>query len=551
MYTEMRQFQAYVTKNAYDMSVFNEYDTWPHVNYGTIDNPLLIFGAGTTWRMVVCSGPGSEEESSSHEKMYFIVREGPIHRCIMCGQCFKLVKLRDEVASAENMYYSSVFTQIADRVVGELEDFSIFTHNFTMSDPRDYRSNIIPKDRAYAFVNADEADHIMVDPAYRMEFYKNLETDYYKRRRVSGEIARQAELAGIDFQKKTKMDKDVYETWIKIEKEILKFDRVYNRYEKFMGRALFDPKNHERRERRMLQRKAEREEENYTYYQGGLTESEQMYRDYYESDIEEFQDNEYYNERLDSALLASTGQFDLNKYDLAEENTLRLNRAPADSIIDSLIFRHKYRDVADKEFARRSARVSERAHQRALNRDSKVVKDLGDVVEEIYARKSNFISADEVEKELLPFASYVAEEGLQQFKDYYESDIEAGEINGDLLNDLSERDRIRFSECYLNELNKSLITDKEYVMIPKRPFDNSLSVVGNFFFDLVDFNFRVRPIARNLAFRDVSARFQPLPVNSEEREITEDDNKRYRPILEFKKSSNTVNNDNLLTGNRH
>lgn len=50
MYSNMRQFQSYLTKNAYDMSVNNEYDLWPHTNFGTIDNPLLIFSAGTTWR---------------------------------------------------------------------------------------------------------------------------------------------------------------------------------------------------------------------------------------------------------------------------------------------------------------------------------------------------------------------------------------------------------------------------------------------------------------------------------------------------------------------
>ena len=50
MYSNMRQFHAYLTKNAYDMSVNNEYDLWPHTNFGTIDNPLLIFSAGTTWR---------------------------------------------------------------------------------------------------------------------------------------------------------------------------------------------------------------------------------------------------------------------------------------------------------------------------------------------------------------------------------------------------------------------------------------------------------------------------------------------------------------------
>lgn len=51
MYSNMRQFQSYLTKNAYDMSVNNEYDLWPHTNFGTIDNPLLVFSSGTTWRL--------------------------------------------------------------------------------------------------------------------------------------------------------------------------------------------------------------------------------------------------------------------------------------------------------------------------------------------------------------------------------------------------------------------------------------------------------------------------------------------------------------------
>jgi hypothetical protein len=52
MHSNMRQFQSYLTKNAYDMSINNEYDLWPHTNFGTIDNPLLVFSAGTTWRYI-------------------------------------------------------------------------------------------------------------------------------------------------------------------------------------------------------------------------------------------------------------------------------------------------------------------------------------------------------------------------------------------------------------------------------------------------------------------------------------------------------------------
>lgn len=538
MYTEMRQFQAYLTKNAFDMSIFNEFDVWPHTNFGTIDNPLIIFGAGTTWRMVMCSGPGSEEESSSHEKMMFIVREGPIHRCIMCGQCFKLLKLKDEVASEENMYYSSVFTQISDRVVGDIEDFPLLNYNFTMSDVRNWNRNIMPTNRAFVFVNADESDHIMVDPAFRLQFYNDSLVDLKKKEIVKYEIARQAELAGLNKGNKITMEKDVFETWVKIERDILHFDRLYNRFVRFEGRKLYDPENHERRERRMLDRQRERLVSNYTYYYGGLTEKEQMYRDYYESDLEDFPEDTLLDEKMDNAKLAATGDFNLNNYHFLEENTDVQRRAPADSFVEKLLFRHRYRQVSDgPQYERRVQRVTERSLRRAENRDPRVVQDLGDKLEELYVRKGLFENITGKEDELLPFAGYIAEEGFAQFKDYYETDIEQGEINKDLLEDLSERDRIAFSECFVNDFNKSVELDKSYVMIPKRPFNNKKSVVANFIDDLIDFNYRVKPLARNLVFRDVSSKFQPLPLNDNELAISNEDNSRYKKVLDLKRTS--------------
>lgn len=38
----------------------------------------------------------------------------------------------------------------------------------------------------------------------------------------------------------------------------MKFDRVFNKVEKFDARAMTSPHNHERREKRMLERKRER-----------------------------------------------------------------------------------------------------------------------------------------------------------------------------------------------------------------------------------------------------------------------------------------------------
>jgi len=537
LYSEMRHFQAYLTKNAYDMSIYNETNVYPHVNFGTIDNPVLIFGAGTTWRMVICSGPGSEEESSTHEKMYFMVREGPIHRCHICGQCFKLLKLKDELNSPENTYYSSVFTEISDNVVGNVEGISAFSFGFTVNDGTSQASNVIPKNRAFIFVNNDENDRLFCDPAYRMSFYSEAEKYLDKTIRVFGEIERQYELAGLNT--KTVIAKDVYETWVKIEKDILYFDRLYNRYEKFEGRRMFDPDNHERREKRMLQRKHDRLEESYTFYNGGLTETEQMYRDYYESDLEEFPDNDYINELNDNEILRMRGELDIKKYIFSESVAMEDTLSPVEDYIESLLFKFRYRQFSDRNFDERHSRVLKRFSDRAKNRDSRIAKDLGDKLEEIYSKKGFFSDVTRQEDDLLPYAEYVAEEGFKQFRDYYESDIESGSINKDILDDLPIRDRLRFGECFVNDLTKNLLTDKYCFSIPKRSFDTSKSIVHNFVEDLIDFNYRVRPLARTLAFKDVASRYQSLPVNDEERRIVDEENDRYKKVLDFSKSGKT------------
>ena len=68
-------------------------------------------------------GPGIEDDSHAHEKMYYFLREGPMHRCQVCGQCFKLVRLKDE-ASELNDYYSTMFASINHFEIGE-EDLQV------------------------------------------------------------------------------------------------------------------------------------------------------------------------------------------------------------------------------------------------------------------------------------------------------------------------------------------------------------------------------------------------------------------------------------------
>lgn len=494
--------------------------------------------------MVICTGPASEEESSSHEKMYMIVREGPIHRCMFCGQCFKLVKLKDDVYDPQNTYYSTVFTELSPQIVSEQEiQPHWMTFPFVSHEINNNVANVQPTDRHYLFVNGDEADHIMTDPAYRMERYKELENDYFKYNMVVQEIERQKKLIRNREQNTIMMPRDTYENWIQVEKAILRFDREFNRQEKFEGRALFDAENHSRRERRMLERKSKREEENYTYYFNGLTEEEQMYRDYYESDLEDdmYPESSVSAQLKDEKMLRDSGDFDQKHIQFIETSAFNENREQVDDMVGKMLFNYKYRQVSDKDYEERNQRVLRRFKERAQNRDILLMEDLGEKLENIFVQENlaneflrdlNLGNSDVLEKYgLLNFAQYVAEEGLLQYKDYYGEEL----ANKNLINDLPEREKLRFAEVYFNFYNRTLENDKTYAMIPKRPYDNKKSIMSNFVEDLVDFNTRVRPIARNLAFKDSSDKHNLLPLNENEEKKTEN-NKRYRKVLGFTKT---------------
>ena len=483
MYTNMRQFQSYLTKNAYDMAVNNEYDLWPHTNFGTIDNPALIFCASATWRMVICTGPGSEEESSTHEKMYMIIREGPIHRCIMCGQCFKLINLKDDIYDPLNTYYSSVFTEVSHKVVSDVELMPWALNPFVSHDLNMNHYNIRPEDRAYTFVNADEADHIMTDPAYRMQKYKELDDYLTKIIQVNTELDKQQRMIVLSEDDKVAIPKDIYETWYDVERAIQKFDRIFNRYEKFVGRAMFDHENHERRERRMQERKNSRLKDNYTYYFGNLTETEQEYRDYYESDVEETNDYEFLNNLKDESYLRASNDFKLDNYELSEGSVINSSREAVDDLLGKSLFKYKYRKVGDSKFEARNERVITRSQERIKNLDKGFTEELSHLIENHYVEskfniKQMMNKADQV-KGLDKFLNFIAEEGYNQFMDYYSDDLEEAE-NMTYYKDLNIRERIRFAECYENHFNLGNELENYYVQIPKRPYDNKLSVVTNF-----------------------------------------------------------------------
>ena len=116
-----------------------------------------------------------------------------------------------------------------------------------------------------------------------------------------------------------------------------------------------DPDNFERREKRMLEAKKKRWTENYTYFFGGLTEEEQQYRDYFQTDLENDPESEALEEFLDKERLALSGEFDTKQYDFIETSLDLEVHENFEDIIEDKIFKFKYRQNAGDldTFARR------------------------------------------------------------------------------------------------------------------------------------------------------------------------------------------------------
>ena len=109
------------------------------------------------------------------------------------------------------------------------------------------------------------------------------------------------------------------------------------------------------------------------------------------------------------------------------------------------------------------------------------------------------------EEETRAFREYMVDEAMQQYRDYYEDDAEEQSFF-EYLNNLSNRDRIRFMEIFEDPTIDR--TDyKKYFMIPKREYNPELSVMSNMVLDLVDFKDRVRPLSHDVSMLEAAKKY--------------------------------------------
>lgn len=116
------------------------------------------------------------------------------------------------------------------------------------------------------------------------------------------------------------------------------------------------------------------------------------------------------------------------------------------------------------------------------------------------------------EEETRPFREYMINEAIQQFKDYYEDDTEETHGFFEYLDNLTNRDKIRFMEIF-EDFSIDKQDYKKYFMIEKREYNPELSVFSNMVLDLVDFKDRVRPLSKDISMLEYSAKYQKENVD--------------------------------------
>jgi Cytochrome c oxidase subunit Vb len=468
---DAHEVQAMVTNNTFDLEIMMG-DTNPQRNFGTIDNPVLIFSANVGWRYVMCTGLNEEDEGLSHVGVWFILREGPMHRCAHCGQCFKLVNLKDEI-SEENDYYLEHYMPILEEEMGDDDELvTRFTfHKFAEPYPCFHPAQ--NSNFAYVLVNADDHDRILTDPAYRMQ-----------RLQEGHETLQNFHLALIEIEDRLLWQrggyypaiaytKAEYEDLITSELAIRKLDRVFNKVLKFEKRAILEPEDHERREKRMIERARVRTL-NFTKYVG-TNEKEQMYNDYFETDADH--EEELISEQDDYERLFASGIFDFKNYEFVEEDTDGVVPV-VESVFQQKIFKFKHRkwnEDPSRHFIRES-RMIRRYLERMRHRDPEIELDSKSTSD-----RNFMINYSKLQR-------YVVEESVQQYKDYYESDED--DIKD--LEFITPDEQLQFAEIF-KDYSRPLGDFKAIISVAPREYDKTKSWLDNLREHYKDLRTRVLP----------------------------------------------------------
>jgi len=482
-----QEWQALIVGNPYDVNTMNMLEQAMVANFGTVDNPHVVFTSDAPFRYVGCTGQSNEDDYEGHEFLVFMLREGPLQRCPSCGQVYKLVRLRNEFSPEMDYYLANLIPYAVDEM-GEMDQVINMSILRMQKDSYESTQFETPSNYVYNLVNPDEHDRLLTDPAYRLERSKKLEEKLYVYLYSLQEIEKEY-VENFGPMIRYPMNKVDYETLLDVEKTIFKLDRLFRKVDKFNNRKYIDRENHERREKRMLDRSNERWQSNYTFFYGGLTEEEQKYRDYFETDLENYPEDEEIESKLDENEIFASGDYDLDKYDFQELYT-RQPEDDATSYLEKKAFKFKYRKAKDsvEAYERRQTRMIQRQLERFDRQGvQEIVGQLTDSIEQ--GNEANRIYYER------RYLDVLAKESVAQYQDYFETD---GEEDFTVFDNIPDAEKASFLRVFENYAVPS-VENKGFATIPKREWDTTGGIWANFYNSLKDYTTLVYPKARELA----------------------------------------------------
>ena len=460
---EAAEWQALITKNSYEEMIFLNQDMPQLQNFGTVDNPHIIYTSEVPFRFVACTGPPSEDDFEYHEVMWMLLRNGPLQRCGGCGQVFKLVILRDEF-SAENDYHTTGLTENDVEFMGEADvsqttslfrPFMFFTGDHTHFETK---SNYV-----YTLMRMDDHDRYLTDPAFRMEQNQLIEEKNIHLVNTINKIDDNFK-KNVGEKAITHLSRDQYENIIETEKSIEMLNRHFERIQKFQMRAMLDPLNHTRRQNRMEERMATRKD-NITFYLGDVDEAFLQYKDYFETDVElEPVDPAQDLKNVESKILTSP-ENNLNNFDFTEAYT-HAREPDAMGLIQREIFRYKYRQAQDddQDFERKETlRLAKRAEWLASGRLDNAINKYMASEEKVKGYKNTNNENNAVEESKLAYKAVIdleIELALLNYETYFADDapdVVAGVNMGtkaQQIRELSNVEKIQLLEISDLELDK-------------------------------------------------------------------------------------------------
>lgn len=451
------EWEALVADNGFQLAIVQNNEAVAHSNFGTVDNPHVIFSIDTPFRFVGCSGVPSEDDMDGHEIAYFLLREGPLQRCCICGQVFKLVRLRDE-NSVVNDYYTLGFLRMSWDDMGDsdhamqqnpLRAMLAFTYEHSHFEGH--------SNWAYTLKNPDDHDRLLVDPAYRMEQFRLAE----HKATVAGEAgeAARVEHERLHGRAKVAMNKAVFENLINAEAALLELDKHFKRLMKFHTRELLDARNHARRQRRMEARAEDRTQRAHTLYLGDFSEQELQYRDYFETDVE----SDRALERDPAGSLARAGaEAGLRAADVVfVEDYSRQVESDASSAVARKAFRFKYRAALHQQGEH--LRREERMLRRAVDRRFPELEALG----RVYELKGAGAAPDVAQQAQRLYYEALLRAAVEDYRNYFESELEEDFAAFEAL---PSAEKAEFVAAYRNPVLEKLLArhPHTHVSLPRR-----------------------------------------------------------------------------------